>query len=643
MSAIFGIIDFEGRPIREEWIRSMQHDLAHRGPDRQDIYREDSMFFGHMLLQVTPESIYDASPYEEDGYVITAYARLDEREAIMDRIGTPTRDREYITDPLLLLRSYLKFGKDFVKDIYGDFAFAIWNKKKKELFCARDQMGVKPFLYYFQDNRFVFSTEYKSLVKHALIKTEPDQKYILNEVLFSGNNLEQTSWKNIRRIKPAHHLIVNRGVHEKTRYWKPNYRRSKLYKDPETSARAVEEILKKVVSDRMRVLNQPIGVPLSGGLDSSTISCIAAKKLAPKNKKLITVSSVLGKNYPDPNETDELEYIQEILEQENNIDSSFVYHNEMDFLGNLRTKFNRYFTIHNSFIFVDEALYEKFKSKGVRRIIHGYLGDITVSNKNVKPLAYLLQKGNFPTLLRLGFRFKKEMNLSLIELIKHNIIAPLLPMSVISLYRKLKGKNSNSNLDDFPLKLNPEEKKYFSKKILSYSKNVSLNRLDLTDYFWRTDMDVFEENWDTAPSYYDLEMTYPLTDRRLVECLLNIPIEHFIADGKYRGLLKKAMEGIIPAPILTRNEKGFYAPGHVQVILKDLPKMKSYIELNYSNNNGTNSLIDLKKVIERLGKICENNKKIVKFTNLDWRTIEISTWIYFNLNFKNITNDKKES
>ena len=143
MSAIFGIIDFEGRPIREEWIRCMQHDLAHRGPDRQDIYREESMFLGHMLLQVTPESIYDKSPYEEDGYVITAYARLDEREAIMDRIGTPKRDREYITDPLLLLRSYLKFGKDFVKDIYGDFAFAIWNKEKRGTFLCPGPNGRK--------------------------------------------------------------------------------------------------------------------------------------------------------------------------------------------------------------------------------------------------------------------------------------------------------------------------------------------------------------------------------------------------------------------------------------------------------------------------------------------------------------------
>ncbi len=118
MSAIFGVIDFEGRPIEAAWIKSMQTDLAHRGPDRQDLYQEESMFFGHMLLQVTPESVYDTSPYEEDGFVITAYARLDEREAIMDRLKIIGIERERITDGLLLLRSFRKYGKNFVKHIY---------------------------------------------------------------------------------------------------------------------------------------------------------------------------------------------------------------------------------------------------------------------------------------------------------------------------------------------------------------------------------------------------------------------------------------------------------------------------------------------------------------------------------------------
>lgn len=97
MSAIFGIIDFAGRPLDPEWIKSMQIDLVHRGPDGQGLYREESVALGHMLLQVTPESIYDRSPYEEDGLVIIANARLDERDAIMNRLNTD------LVNPLILI------------------------------------------------------------------------------------------------------------------------------------------------------------------------------------------------------------------------------------------------------------------------------------------------------------------------------------------------------------------------------------------------------------------------------------------------------------------------------------------------------------------------------------------------------------
>ncbi len=313
MSAIFGIIDFEGRPIREEWIRSMQDDLAHRGPDRQDIYREESMFLGHMLLQVTPESIYDASPYEEDGYVITAYARLDEREAIMDRIGTPKRDREYITDPLLLLRSYLKFGKDFVKDIYGDFAFAIWNKEKKELFCARDQMGVKPFLYYFENNRLVFSTELKSIVKLPFVQTEIDNLNLRDKAIGLCDAPTKTAWKNIYRLKAASYFKIHKGQISISKYWDLKIKKNKNLNSAENSARALRELLEKVISDHTRVIGE-VGVPLSGGLDSSTITCIAARKLAKENKRVVTASSVLDKAYTEPGISDEREYIDEVLE-----------------------------------------------------------------------------------------------------------------------------------------------------------------------------------------------------------------------------------------------------------------------------------------------------------------------------------------
>ena len=99
MSAVFGIIDLRGKPLDDSWVASVQSDLGHRGPDGRGLYRESSVALGHMLLQVTPESVYEKSPYDDGDFVITADARLDEREVLMDGLGVMPEERDTITDP----------------------------------------------------------------------------------------------------------------------------------------------------------------------------------------------------------------------------------------------------------------------------------------------------------------------------------------------------------------------------------------------------------------------------------------------------------------------------------------------------------------------------------------------------------------
>ena len=227
------------------------------------------------------------------------------------------------------------------------------------------------------------------------------------------------------------------------------------------------------------------------------------------------------------------------------------------------------------------------------------------------------------------------MDLNYFQLLKTYIIVPNLPMSIISIWQKLSKQNIYLELNNLPLKLDSGEYEYYRKKIKSFAKKRSLRETDLTDYIWHTDFDEFEENWDTATSYFNLEMTYPMVDRRVVECLLEIPIEHFIADGMYRGLIKKAMKNIVPDLILNRNDKGFYSPGHVQIILKDLPEIITLFENNLDIIKKQNTKIDINQIIENLRNICKKDKNDNTFVTTEWNTIEISIWILFNLNFEN--------
>ena len=146
---------------------------------------------------------------------------------------------------------------------------------------------------YFHDQRLIFSTEYKSIVKHPLVNTAIDQEFIRTNIIHFEDNIEKSLWKNVNRLKPAHSMTIEENSIFQKRYWRPKYKRSKFYKNSKASADALKAVLEKSIYDRMRVLSHPIGIPLSGGLDSSTITCIASKKL--KNKNLVTVSSVLEK------------------------------------------------------------------------------------------------------------------------------------------------------------------------------------------------------------------------------------------------------------------------------------------------------------------------------------------------------------
>lgn len=627
MSAIFGIIDLQGRPIEPAWIKSMQTDLAHRGPDGQGLYQEESMFLGHMLLQVTPESVYDKSPYEEDGFVITAYARLDEREAIMDRIGTPADERDKITDGLLLLRSFKKFGKDFVKDIYGDFAFAIWDKEKKELFCARDQIGVKPFLYYYQDGRFVFSTELKAIVKLPFIKTTINQ-YYRRDVTIGLEDISCTTWLNIFRLKPANILELKKQKAECCLYWSPKYKRNKKLKAESESASTLRKLIEKSIADKMRT-NGMIGLTLSGGLDSNTIACFAAKKLNSEGKNLISVSSILGATNSDINIPDELEYVNNILDQEKNIDSMFIYHSDLSLIDNIEEQFNFKYSPVNDYHYVDSAFYDKFKSRNVRRIMTGYLGDETISFSSLKPMTNLFYSGRLLTFVRLINKLKKNSNQTYLNLINSHILFPIMPKLFLKFYFKIKANKINEDIDIFNLPFNIEESEInVIKKKQDLDNNYRVFN-GITENIWMTGKDHFEEEWDCRASHYQIEITYPFADRRIIEFLLQVPFEHFFANGLRRGLIKKAMEGILPDKIRKRSDKGYFSPGFVDILKKDHSKLKSIIEIA-ALNDITDGLINYEKISRELEKI---NNPDVKSINFDGNYLilhQLIIWLAFN-------------
>src|SRR5580692_8775923 len=136
--------------------------LSFYGPDGHGQWCGESVGLGHLMLHVTPESLEERQPASlraAPHLIITADARIDNRDELFDALGVPLAGRGQTPDSSLILLAFERWGEDCTKKLLGDFAFAIWNLRDRTLFCARDPFGCKPFFYYHGDGRFIFASD----------------------------------------------------------------------------------------------------------------------------------------------------------------------------------------------------------------------------------------------------------------------------------------------------------------------------------------------------------------------------------------------------------------------------------------------------------------------------------------------------
>ncbi len=179
MSGIAGVCNFDGRPVEIFTMETMTKALDHRGPDGSGVWIDGSVGFAHVMLWTTPESLKEKQPLLDASgqLVITANARIDNRDDLIRSLDL--KGHADLSDSELILYAYSKWGEDCPEKLVGDFAFAIWDKRKRALFAARDRIGIKPFYYYHRDGRdFIFASEISPIFKAAGLEKRPDRKAI---------------------------------------------------------------------------------------------------------------------------------------------------------------------------------------------------------------------------------------------------------------------------------------------------------------------------------------------------------------------------------------------------------------------------------------------------------------------------------
>ena len=205
-------------------VELMTTKLNHWNADKIGHWTKKSLGFGHLMLYNTPESLTESLPFvtSHNKLCITADARIDNRSTLSKEFNLTINSTINKPDSWFILEAYKKWGSNCASKLEGDFAFAIWDAEKNKIYCARDQIGIKPFYYYFNNGIFAFATEMKGITALKEVDNSLNTQWISDYVLNIRANRKYTFYKHINRLEAAHQICVETDTLKIKKYWELN-------------------------------------------------------------------------------------------------------------------------------------------------------------------------------------------------------------------------------------------------------------------------------------------------------------------------------------------------------------------------------------------------------------------------------------
>lgn len=280
MCGIAGTLNFNRQPIAHNQIKAMTDSLIHRGPDGEGQYIDEFFGLGHRRLAIIDLSPAGHQPMQtSDGRYIISYNgevyNFKEIRIELEALGYHFHSN---TDTEVVLKAYAQWQEKCVHKFNGMFAFAIWDKKDKKLFIARDRYGIKPLYYHKNDKYFIFASEVKGIEASGLYEKEIDKEGLVEYLTFQNFFTHKTLFKDIHMLMPGHYAYVNQnGRLDIYQYWDFDFSGDLQISEKEAT-QETDRLFKQAVQ-RQLISDVPVNAYLSGGIDSGAITMIASQFL----------------------------------------------------------------------------------------------------------------------------------------------------------------------------------------------------------------------------------------------------------------------------------------------------------------------------------------------------------------------------
>ena len=647
MCGIAGIYNFKGEKIDTIILRNMCDIEKHRGPDDEGyvlintknnlleerqgidtnvevkkglkIIEEENkggfnLGFGSRRLSIIDLSSNAHQPMcNEDGNIwITYNGEIYNYLEIMDYLKVKGHRFRSNSDVEVIIHLYEERGEECLKEFNGMFAFAIWDVRKKKLFCARDRFGIKPFYYYLDKDKFIFASEIKAIFENKKIKRIPN-----DDVIFKYLNdnyipyFEETFFANVKQLPPAHYLVIDINGFRVVRWWDiPDLSLHIEYKD---ALIKFYELFEDSIRLRLRS-DVPIGTCLSGGLDSSSIVCVLnnlLKRQTTNFSQKAFSSCFENKNF------DEREYINQVVEK-TNIKNFYTFPDEKKLFNELpKIIWHQDEPFVSTSIFAQWEVMKLAKSNDVVVLLDGQGGDELLAGYHgyyYSFFADLIRNFKIVKLIKEISLYNKYHKYSILDaLIRATLYA--LPFGFKKSFKEILYKKQNYhswlNIDVRKLIDNRWELASKFKGILK--KHLYVNLVSYLPSLLR-----FEDRNSMA---FSLESRLPFLDFRLVEFVFSLENSTKINDGMTKIILRDSLKEILPEKVRLRKDKmAFGTPESIwfKTTLKD--KIKDIILSEEFKRRG---YINQDKIRVEFEKYCNNEKEI---TNEVWRWVNFELW-----------------
>ncbi|MFH2066620.1 MAG: asparagine synthase (glutamine-hydrolyzing) [Pseudomonadota bacterium] len=595
MCGIAGIINKDkNQPVDRILLHSMCDIMAHRGPDGEGFWEEQGVGFGHRRLSIIDLATGQQPMSNEDGTIwityngeVYNYLELKKDLELKGHIFKTTCDTETI------IHLYEEYGHRCVEYLNGMFAFAIADTNLKEVFIARDRLGIKPIYFYENTNKVVFSSEIKSILQDNEIPREMDFDALGSFFSLGYVPAPKTAFKKIQKLLPGHYLVFKGGqLSAPKQYWDLKFDEDFSINE-KTAIATTEELLTDSINIRLRS-DVPLGVMLSGGLDSSTVLALLSDRLG-KAPQTFSIGYEAGKS-----EFSELEFAKRVAQ---------LFHSKHHFIevsGNVFADFLPKFAWH-----FDEPVLEapavslflvsKLARENVKVVLSGEGSDEIFAGYGIYNKMLFLEKFHH----WMGFAHKGILELGdMLNMFPK--ISRYLRLLSMPLEKRFWGQRRFFWLDQIKKYFTDEFKgvlsdEYLSETINKYYQNVKgksiLNQMLYIDTKTWLPEDILPKS-DKMSMANSLELRVPFLDYRLVEKAATFPSSLKNKDRQSKYILKKMVSPILPNDIIHRKKMGFPVPlkilfqNQLHDFLKDMLLGNASINRGVFNKNQISRIID---------------------------------------------------